>query len=172
MEDSEVVLDRLTSDMVTEAYVGWLNDPEVNQYLESRFQKHTLASTRQFVDSCSADSNALLFGIFLQSEGRKVHVGNLKLQPINRIHGFAEVGILVGDKRFWGKGIGTKALNQACDIAKSLGLRNLTAGCYGQNKGSFKIFIKSGFEVVGQKANYFNCEYGFDSMILFQKAIS
>ena len=35
--DDAIELFVLTPDAVSDAYVGWLNDPEINQYLESRF---------------------------------------------------------------------------------------------------------------------------------------
>lgn len=37
------------------------------------------------------------------------YVGNVKLVPINWVQRKATFGILIGDKQFWGKGIGTKA---------------------------------------------------------------
>jgi [ribosomal protein S5]-alanine N-acetyltransferase len=47
--NSNVSLFLLKPELVTQDYVSWLNDPEVNQYLESRFVTHTLESSRNFV---------------------------------------------------------------------------------------------------------------------------
>src|SRR5437773_4535985 len=85
---------------VTEHYVGWLNDPAVNRYLESRFSVHTIESTREFVESCIASPSTLLLGI-RSNDLQGVHVGNIKVQ-IDGHHGLGEVGILVGDKNAWG----------------------------------------------------------------------
>ena len=37
------------------------------------------------------------------------HIGNIKLGDINWIHRFSELGIMIGDKRYWGKGYGEEA---------------------------------------------------------------
>lgn len=138
---------------VTETYVGWLNDPRVNLYLESRFQHHTLESTRTFVASCRADENVLFLGLrYPPFEGR--HVGNIKLD-INRRHGLGEVGILIGERAVHGRGVATDAIKLMSNIARTqLGLRKLSAGCYATNKGSERAFVKAGFVVEGVRPKH------------------
>jgi RimJ/RimL family protein N-acetyltransferase len=139
---------------VTERYVGWLNDPEVNRYLESRFERQTLESTRAFVNGCINNDKALLLGIrcrWLEDQ----HVGNIKVE-INRPHGLGEVGILIGEAAVHGKGIATQAIRMMVTIAREqLGLRKLTAGCYASNVGSERAFAKAGFTVEGHRPNHF-----------------
>jgi RimJ/RimL family protein N-acetyltransferase len=138
---------------VTDAYVGWLNDPLVNSYLESRFEEHTLESTRAYVRACVDRENSLLLGI-RYLDGHDRHVGNIKVD-INSRHGLGEVGILIGEKSAHGKGIGSEAIRIVTQIARTeLGLRKLTAGCYGSNKGSERAFIKAGFEVEGARPEH------------------
>jgi ribosomal-protein-alanine N-acetyltransferase len=136
---------------VTDAYVGWLNDPSVNRYLESRFSIHTIKSTREFVADCLASPSALLLGI-KSIDLHGAHVGNIKIGPIDRHHGLGEVGILVGNKNAWGKGIASTAIRLLANIAREdLGLRKLTAGCYASNVGSRKAFLKAGFYIAGER---------------------
>jgi [ribosomal protein S5]-alanine N-acetyltransferase len=145
----------LESSDVTEAYVSWLNDPAVNRFLESRFFVHTIDSTRQFVESCLASPSTLLLGI-MSIELSGVHVGNIKIAQIDRHHGLGEVGILVGEKKAWSRGIASAAIRSLINIARDeLGLRKLTAGCYASNVGSQKAFLKAGFYKAGErKAHY------------------
>jgi RimJ/RimL family protein N-acetyltransferase len=159
----------LTPDHVTDAYVRWLNDPKVNAYLESRFVEHTHNSTRDFVQACLDDDKTLFLGIrSKQFESR--HVGNIKLGPIDKTHGLGEVGILVGDSAVWGHGIGCDAILLLSEIAKDqLYLRKLTAGCYGANVASRKVFEKAGFEVECERKDHFVLEPGLDSLILMCK---
>ena len=35
---------------VNQVYVDWLNDPKVNQYLETRFDVQTIGSVRKYVE--------------------------------------------------------------------------------------------------------------------------
>lgn len=138
----------LTPEDVTETYVSWLNDTTVNQYLESRFGVHTIDSTRSFVQTMLNSPDNLFLGIRSQISGG--HVGNIKVGPISQHYGTAEIGILIGEKRAWGKGIATSAIRMVCEIARTrLALRKVTAGCYASNVGSKKAFEKAGFDVEG-----------------------
>ena len=146
--EESVSLFVLTPEHVTDSYVSWLNAPEINSYLESRFVTHTVESTRAFVASVLASPNILFLGIKSHQLGR--HVGNIKLGPIDLHHKTGEIGILIGDKSAWGKGIATSAIEALCKIAiNRLMLRKLTAGCYASNAGSRRAFEKSGFVVEG-----------------------
>lgn len=139
---------------VTDRYVHWLNDPEVNRYLESRFERHTLESTRAYVSGCIENERSLLLGIrcrWLENH----HVGNIKIE-VNRWHRLGEVGILVGDKATHGKGIATQAIRMIATIARDeLGLRKLTAGCYESNLASERAFARAGFNVEGHRPDQF-----------------
>jgi len=151
---------------VTEVYVGWLNDPTVNRYLESRFSIHTIESTRQFVENCLASPSSLLLGIrAINFQG--AHVGNIKITPIDRNHGLGEVGILVGEKSAWGRGIGSAAIQLLMNIARDeLGLRKLTAGCYASTVGSQKAFLKAGFYIAGERKAHFLLDGEPEAMVL------
>ena len=151
---------------VTEAYVGWLNDPTVNRYLESRFSIHTIESTRQFVENCLACPSSLLLGI-RSAHLHGIHVGNIKIAPIDRHHGLGEVGILVGEKNAWGRGVGSAAIQLLMTIARDeLSLRKLTAGCYASTIGSQKAFLKAGFYIVGERKSHFLLDGEPESIVL------
>lgn len=143
----------LKVDDVTEHYVAWLNNSQVNRYLESRFEHHTLASTRSFVNDCVSSEHKLLFGIrYREQSGR--HVGNIKLE-IDMRHKLAEVGILIGEEDVHGKGVATDAIRAVARIAREdLKLRKLSAGCYASNIGSERAFVKAGFEVEGHRKEH------------------
>lgn len=153
-------------ELVTQEYVAWLNDVSVNRYLESRFMTHDLASTRQFVAAALADAGTLFLGIRSLDLGR--HVGNIKLGPIDRHHGIAEVGIMIGDRAAWGKGIATDAIELLAQIARTdLSLRKLSAGCYASNGGSERAFMKAAFCVEGRRrAHYLLGEQPEDAVIM------
>jgi len=65
-------------------YLSWLNDPEVNRYLEIRCQTQTEESIRSFVAAIQADHWSYLFCIIERQDGR--HVGNIKLGPVSPRH--------------------------------------------------------------------------------------
>ena len=107
--DGEIELFVLRPDDVTDAYVRWLNDPEINRFLESRFAEHTLDSTRGYVADMLESPGNLMMGIRSLALGR--HVGNIKLGPIDRQHGLGEIGLMIGERTAWGRGIATRAIS-------------------------------------------------------------
>lgn len=136
----------LLSEDVSLMYVDWLNTSEVNSFLESRHQTHTLSSVVDFVTSVDRRNDALIFGLFLIENGR--HIGNMKISEIDYRLGSGEIGYLIGDRLVWGKGFATEAIMALADFAFSeLNLRQLTAGAYSANLGSIRVLEKCGFEM-------------------------
>ena len=169
-----LVFRHLTLEDVSHRYVNWLNDPEINKYLESRHSVQTIESVKSFVEYCNNSSSDALFGVFLDnlSDNKSNHIGNVKVGLINRYHQTGELGILIGEKQIWGRGFGEKIILGVCLIAKTyMGLRKLTAGCYGRNAGSYKVFTRAGFKVVGERKNHVITDYGYDSIFLFDKEL-
>jgi len=127
-------------------YIHNLNDPEVNKYLELRFNTHTLESVKKYIEGLSDDKNVRFFTIRMIDKDRATWVGNIKLQPINFIHGFAEIGIIIF-KEHWNKGYGSEAIKLLSDYAfRVLHLHKLYAGCLAPNIASIKAFEKAGFK--------------------------
>lgn len=126
LRGKQIYLRRLTEDDVTEKYVSWINNPEINQYLESRFVTHTIESTKTFIRSVTNDNN-YQFGIFLIDTNE--HIGNIKIGSINRYHKYGDIGFIIGEKAYWGRGIATEAIKLATDFAfNELHLHKLWGG--------------------------------------------
>jgi len=137
---------------VNQAYVDWLNDPEVNQFLETRYEVQTMDSVYEYAERMIAKEDELFFAICLKENDK--HIGNIKLGPINPIHKFAEVSLFIGEKNQWGKGLATVVISILSDYAFSdLNLHKLTAGCYANNIGSAKAFLKAGYKQEGALMN-------------------
>lgn len=167
---TNVELFMLTPDDVSQDYVDWLNDPQINQYLESRFQAHNMDSTRAFVASVLNSSDSIFLGITSRVLGK--HVGNIKLGPINREHGLGEIGIMIGDRGAWGRGIGAEAIRMIVAIAKhQLGLRKITAGCYATNAGSKRAFENAGFFIECVRSDHFLVDGKTEDLALLAKFI-
>lgn len=144
-----ISLHRLAEEDVTQEYVDWMNDIEVVRYTESRFYQHSKESTLSFVRSVTNDFN---YAFAIVDNETKQHIGNIKIGNINPNHKNADVGLIIGRKEFWGKGIATEAIRLCADFAfRELKLHRLWAGLYASNKGSAKAFEKAGFSLEGTK---------------------
>jgi len=132
----------------TDTYAGWMNDPDVVRYTESRYVSHTPESLRAFIETVIKSQSDLFLAITLKQDAR--HIGNIKLGNMNIRHGSADTGIIIGEKDCWGKGYASEAIGLLADHAfEALGLHKLTAGCYAVNGGSAQAFEYAGFEIEG-----------------------
>ena len=163
LEGEHIQLRALDDEDVGPAYLSWLSDRLGNRYLESRYRPPTLAGLRQWVAAQNASSSELLFGIFLRDAGTEgAHVGNIKLGGIDRVHRRGDIGLLIGDRDSWGKGIATEAIGLVTRFAfDQLGLNKVTASCYEPNEGSRRAFLKAGFVEEGRRLAHFFCDGQF-----------
>jgi RimJ/RimL family protein N-acetyltransferase len=126
-------------------YQSWLNNKDTNKFLECRFRKYSLNDIKDFILQSNKKKNCFLLGIFLKKEN--IHIGNIKIDNINKFHSKAEIGILIGEKKYWNKGFATEAIISITRLCFCrLNLSSLFAGCYENNKGSYKAFIKAGWK--------------------------
>ena len=147
-------------------YCCWMNDPEINQYLESRFEKWSIKKLKSYVSAIKKNPSYVFLAII--AKNRNKHIGNIKIGPVDRVHKFADVGIIIGEKSFWGKGIATEAIRLIVRYAfNKLKLHKLTAGAYANNIGSVKAFQKAGFLIEGirKKQYLYNGNY-IDGVLL------
>lgn len=167
-ENDVVRLAVLTPEGVNDTYVDWLNDPEINRYLESRFAVHDRADVAAYVESMLASPTSLFLAIHSKVLGQ--HVGNIKIGPIDRHHGLGEIGLMIGARAAWGRGIATHAIAAVADIGfRDLGLRKLTAGCYADNKGSQIAFERAGFAVEAVRRAHFVSDGRLEDLVLLAR---
>ena len=149
------VLRPLTLENVSDDYVSWLNDKHVNGYLEARFYHHTRSSVTQYVKAQIDMGCFLFYGIW--SLGG-VHIGTIKLGPIDSNHFTSDIGFMLGNREYWGRGIATEAIQLLTQYAFSLGIKKITAGAYESNKGSIITLEKCGFEKEGYRKSQVVCQ--------------
>ncbi len=86
-------------------YPSWFEDQEVCKYnSHGKFFKN-LDYFRSFHQGLNGEDQ-LVWAISHKTDG---HIGNIGLQNISFINRNAELAILLGDRRHWGKGISFKA---------------------------------------------------------------
>lgn len=137
-------LRQITEKDCTDQYVSWLTDPEVIQYLETRWNEQTMKSIVEFVKSQRENDYSILFAIVLNSDNR--HIGNMKIGPWNKHHNHADISYFIGDKTCWNKGMATEAIHLVCKFGFSeWNLHRVEAGAYSAAVGSWKALERNGF---------------------------
>lgn len=159
-----IYLKTLNTKNATPEYCSWLNDPEVNKYLETR--KSTVQDLKIYIKSKQKDNDCILFGVFFKENNK--HIGNIKLELIKRNKKKAVFGIIIGDKNYWQIGIGTEATKLAIKFAfEQLFLNEIELGVIAENKPAICVYEKNGFKIKKVKKNAINHEGKFfDDIIM------
>ncbi len=148
LETQRLILEPLALKHCSEIYLGWLNDPEVYRWLETRgFQ--TMPTLNEYIQQ-QIENKTYMWAISIKNLNK--HIGNIKVDPINSVHSLGEFGILMGDKSEWGKGYAKEASIAVLDyfFGKQQPLRKITLGVVEHNMAAVKLYEKLGFEKEGK----------------------
>lgn len=147
----DIFLRSLSPSDANTKYLGWLSDPLINKHLEVRFAPpQATRDLASFIVEANASVHTLMLGIFLRQN--ELHIGNIKLGPIDWNHQVGDIGFLIGDKDYWGKGYASNAIAMLVDYAFiNMGIAKVTAGCYEENEGSRCALLKAGFLEEGRR---------------------
>ena len=75
------------------------------------------------------------------------HIGNIKYEPIVIEEYQATMGILIGEKRWRGKGVATEVINASMTwLKRNLGIRKFFLSVDLDNIYAIKAYEKSGFK--------------------------
>ena len=99
-----IELKELNRKLISVDYINWMNNKRVIKFTEQRFVKNTKKKIIKFVEEKKSKIE-YLFGIY--SVEKKVHIGNIKLGPINNIHKYAEISYIIGNLQYQNKGFAT-----------------------------------------------------------------
>ena len=141
-----VFLRAVTYDDV-DRFVAWLNDQEVNRYLERQFPLNAIRE-REWVESQYKSRDAVSLALVLKEEDRPI--GVVGLDDIDPIHRNAEFGIFIGDKASWDKGYGTEAARLMVRYGfDTLNLERISLRVFDYNTRAIRAYEKVGFRKEG-----------------------
>lgn len=140
----ELTLNSLDPSHAAGPYLDWFTDAKVTEFLVPIDGAMTIERLLSYITDNAADPTALLAGIFVD-DGRR-HIGNIRLSGIDTALSRSSVGIVIGARDWWGKGIASTAIRLLSAFAHDvLGLRYLYAGCHELNQGSVRAFLNAGY---------------------------
>ena len=130
-----------------EQFTEWLNDLEVTQNLILYPQIISVENEKEFLEKLVKEHTYSIIDI-----KKNKLIGNCGFNAVDNINQTAEVGIFIGDKKYWDKGYGTEALILLMDYGfKALNLHNIFLTVYSFNKRGLKSYEKIGFKIIGNK---------------------
>ena len=94
----------------SESYIGWLNDSEVTQYLgRDDMQNIGVKDTLKYYESIMNNKLIRFYALVDIQSGSFIGTSKISLLSSSGIkEGICDLGIMIGDKRFWGKDMEAK----------------------------------------------------------------
>jgi RimJ/RimL family protein N-acetyltransferase len=136
-------LRRLQKDDINERYLSWMNDPEVVKYLACGSGGQTIQSLIEYWQSKQNEYSYLLAIIDITND---MHIGNATV-VCEQQGCSAELGMLIGEKDYWGKGCMYEVYGLLIGYAfGELGIKKVTLGAEGDNLPALITFRKLGFK--------------------------
>jgi [ribosomal protein S5]-alanine N-acetyltransferase len=134
---------------INDEYISWLNDLDVVKYSNQRFIKHTKLSSLNYLESFSKTDNLFLT---INEKQTNRFIGTMTIY-IEMEHRTADIGIMIGNKNYWGCGMGGDAWDVAIKyIFKEYNFRKITAGTASENFGMIKIMKNAGMHIEAVRA--------------------
>lgn len=130
------------------AYYEWVTDYEVMKYIgrDEYLKPIRFDVVREYVETLWKSKYCSFFAMHLKDD---TFIGTMKINYLDDaglISQCADIGIMIGHRECWGKGLATESLALICNYAfNRLGARKLTAGANASNAGVIKAFKKIGF---------------------------
>lgn len=151
LESDRLILKPLDLTFLSQKYVNWMNDLDVNKFLSGEGD-YSLDKLKMFLTEVEK-KDILFWAILTKNESK--HIGNIKIDPVEIKHGFCEYGIMMGDKNEWGKGFAKEASKMVIEYCfKCLNLRKMNLGVIESNSRAVKLYEKLGFITEGKLINH------------------
>ena len=143
----KVHLKKININRISKEYETWMNDWEIIKFTEQRFKKTSIKDIKNYLKKINNSKSDFIYGIYIKDRKNDIHIGNIKIGSINFYHKRAEISYFIGNKFFWNKGVGKKAINLILNIAKNkFKLKKIIAGVYSLNRSSINVLLSNGFK--------------------------
>lgn len=144
IETTRFLLRPLTTEDATPGYLAWLRAADTRRYVLSATQAESLNDLRRYIAERMNRDDVLFLGIFVRSTGH--HIGNIKYEPIDSREGSAELGILIGDPAFRGKGVASEVIRASGRwLLAQRGVSRVLLGVDLTNVAAISAYEKAGF---------------------------
>ena len=146
LKSDTIYLRPLNIQDVNTTYLSWLQDNEVMSGIAT--SGYTLQKLHDYVKEKTETTNVAFFAICSNDENE--HIGNIKLDFHDAKANVSELGLLIGNKNYWGKGVGSQACKLAIEYGfDTMDLRKIYLAVYENNPHAKKLYEKLGFTLEG-----------------------
>jgi RimJ/RimL family protein N-acetyltransferase len=129
----------------------WDIDPEIQAHMpEPKNEPQDISAQYEYIKECEEDEEGYYWSIETNNTISPITIGTVSLFEINTHHKSAELGIVIGDKNFWGKSVASEVLSELTMYAFNIvGLKYIGAHVEEANIPMQRALLKVGFEQDG-----------------------
>ncbi len=133
-------------------FVEWLNDPEVTEGLLLYAPISTAGEEIWFENMLKRPQDEQVLVIEVAQDGAWTPIGNCGFHNFDWRCRSAEVGIFIGEKRFWNRGYGREVMRLLVSYGmNTLNLNRIMLEVYETNPRARRAYEKAGFVLEGRK---------------------
>ena len=127
-------------------FVSWLNDPEVRAGLWMVLPMSMAEEENWFEEVLKRPPETHPMTIEIEETDGWIPIGNLGIFEIHKTAHNAEMGIMIGNKAYWNKGFGTKAIKLLLKHCfNTLNLHRVFLRVFANNPRAIRCYEKVGF---------------------------
>ena len=145
---------------------AWLNDRETNKFLDIIYPL-----SKRYIDEFITDyENSQYKRIFIIDNSERKSIGIAVIEKIKWEYRNCEIGIVIYDKNFRGKGYGKDSLDTLTNfIFNEMGMHVIYLNVVENNKTAVELYKTSGFEVEGVLKDRYYKNGKYQNIILMSK---
>lgn len=164
----EKVLLRAYKEEDSKLAAAYVNDAELKKLLVTNIPFPTTAwEEEEWVKSQKYHDNGQ-YNFAIEDIETHTYIGGCGIQEVNWISRVATVGIMIGNKEFWGKGYGTDAMKVLVKfLFEEMNVNKVKLETFSFNERAIKSYEKSGFKTEGiLKEEIFKAGKYYDVVIM------
>lgn len=148
-------------------FIKWLNDREVAQHTNI-YLPITETSEKEFIEKIMKEQQPVLTIERILKNGKTKPIGNCGIMNINYKNRNGEFGIVIGDKKSWGKGLGFEAAQLIIDYGfYTLNLHRIESSVHTGNLRSMALRRNLGFRQEGTKKSHIYSNGRYVDLIMY-----
>lgn len=149
-----ITLRKINFDDIDDDFMSWFSDEELMQYYTNSKKVITKQLLIKSIKEGETNSNSFTYGIFYNETGECI--GTIKIGLINLNHKISDLVVLIGNKKYHGKGLAVEAIRLANELAFiEYDIRKLFGGMYESNMSSIKAYTRAGWIVEGRLKGHY-----------------
>jgi len=148
LEGNNVKLVSFREEFITEEYLSWLRDEQINKYLIKPNRDITLTDAKRYCENLMKSQDNYFFAI-ITHEGNK-HIGNVRLGPIKTLDRICQYSMMIGDRTYHGRSFGSEVLKLSIDFCfDTLKMHKIYLDVIDENIAAIKLYEKYDFVTEG-----------------------